>query len=96
MEPMKPMAPMEPMEQSQPWWSGDLGHPSSSGSQKDMRYAFFPEKARLLIEQNGKIAIYDSGDHRINGVSQQQGHGQDLTFTSQNGTVELGRLRKID
>ncbi len=47
MEPMKPMAPMKPMEPMKPmakseaWWPADLGDPSSSGSQNDMRYAFF-------------------------------------------------------
>ncbi len=34
-----------------------------------MRYAFFPDKQRLLVETNGKLATYDSGDHRISGVS---------------------------
>jgi len=98
MEPMKPMAPMEPMKpMSAPeaWWPADLGQPSTSGSQNAMRYAFFADKHRLLIERDGKLAAYDTGDHRISGVSQQQSHGQDLVFTSQNGTVNLDALNWI-
>ena len=53
MEPMQPMAPMKPMQR---WWPQELGEPASSGGQNDVRYAFFPEKRRLLIETGGKIA----------------------------------------
>lgn len=101
MEPMKPMAPMTPMEPMKPmsagaaWWPDDLGQPSSSGSQNAMRYAFFPEKRRLLIECDGTLTTYDSGDHRISGVSQQQSHAHTLAFTSQNGVVNLDELPKI-
>ncbi len=81
MEPMKPMAPMEPMTPMKPmapmetWWPDELGQPATSGAQNSARYAFFPEKRRLLIEQGGKLTTYDSGDHRISGVSQQQRSG---------------------
>ncbi len=101
MEPMKPMKPMQPMEPMKPlgggekWWPEDLGQPSTSGSQNAMRYAFFPDKQRLLIEQDGKLTTYDSGDHRINGVSQQDSQGQSLTFTSQNGSVKLDTLKQV-
>ena len=79
------MEPMKPMSGGEKWWPDDLGQPSTSGSQNEMRYAFFPEKRRLLIEQDGKLITYDSGDHRISGVSQQQTHGSSLAFTSQDG-----------
>ena len=92
---MKPMKPMEPMKFDS-WWPQDLGEPSSSGGQNDMRYAFFPEKRRLLIETNGKLVTYDSADHRINGVSQQSSHDQTLAFTSQSGTVNLDELKRLD
>ena len=100
MEPMKPMAPMEPMKPmsgGEKWWPDDLGQPSTSGSQNEMRYAFFLEKRRLLIEQDGKLITYDSGDHRISGVSQQQSHGSSLAFTSQDGrSVNLDELKQTD
>ena len=101
MEPMKPMAPMKPMEPMKPipggetWWPDDLGEPSTSGSQNRMRYAFFPKRQRLLIEQDGKLTTYDSGTHRISGVSQQDSEGQSLAFTSQNGPVKLEDLKQV-
>ena len=96
MEPIKPMEPMKPMKGMEPWWPEDLGQPSTSGAQNGMKYAFFPEKHRLLIEQDGKTTTYDSGDHKIGGVSQQDGGSKSLTFTSQNGDVDLGSLKKVD
>ena len=92
---MEPMKPMEPMTGQDPWWPADLGEPSSSGSQNDMRYAFFPQQKRLLIEQNGKLSTYDSGHHRISGVSQQDSQEQKLAFTSQDGLVRLESLKQI-
>ncbi len=95
MEPMEPMRPMKPMAGGETWWPEDLGQPSTSGSQNGMRYAFFPQKQRLLIEQAGELATYDSGDHRISGVSQQDSAERSLSFTSQNGQVNLDELSKI-
>jgi hypothetical protein len=93
---MKPMAPMKPMSGGQRWWPEDLGQPSTSGSQNGLRYAFFPERRRLLVERNGKLSTYDSGDHRIGGVSQQDSGDQSVAFTSQNGTVDLSELKQLD
>ena len=77
---------------------GDLGRPDSSGSQNGMRYAFFPDQHRLAIDQNGKVTQYDTGDHRISGVSQSQGGSGDgsPSFTSQNGNVDLSSLKQVD
>ena len=93
MKPMKPMKPMEPMGGGGAWWPKDLGKPSSSGSQNGMRYAFFPDKKRLVVETDGKIEIYDSGDHRITGV--QQADGGRATFSDEDGTVELSELKAV-
>lgn len=95
MKPMKPMEPMKPMSGGEKWWPDDLGQPSTSGAQNGMRYAFFPDKQRLLIEKDGKLTTYDSGDHRIDGVSQQGGGASSLTFTSQKGSVDLDQLKKM-
>ncbi|PNG26618.1 hypothetical protein CR492_08015 [Methylocella silvestris] len=94
MQPMKPMEPMKPMSWGEKWWPDELGQPSSSGAQNNMRYAFFPQKHRLLIEQDGKLTTYDSGDHQISGV-QQSGGSQPPSFTSQNGPVRLDQLKQI-
>jgi hypothetical protein len=93
---MKPMEPMKPMSGGQKWWPEDLGQPSTSGSQNEMRYAFFSEKRRLLIERNGKLTTYDTGEHHISGVSQQNAQGNSLAFSDQNGSVKLEDLQQID
>ncbi|MBB3771583.1 hypothetical protein FHS55_002182 [Angulomicrobium tetraedrale] len=78
------------------WWPAEFGSPSSSGAQNDLRYAFFPGSRRLVIEKAGAQAIYDTGEHMISGVSQQQGSDQSLRFSSQFGTVWLSALPRID
>ena len=57
------------------WWSADLGVPSSVGGQNDVRYAFFPGTRRLAIQINGVTKVFDTGEHHIGGVQQQQGTG---------------------
>jgi hypothetical protein len=71
------------------WWPADLGVPSSTGSQNNIRYAYFPGSRRLAVEVNGRISVYDTLDHQIGGVSQQQGAGASVTFTSQYGVVSV-------
>ena len=77
------------------WWPADLGAPSSTGSQNNVRYAVFPSAQRLVIEINGQIAVYDTMNHQIGGVSQQQGADASVTFTSQFGLVRLSDLPLI-
>ncbi len=76
-------------------WPADLGEPSSSGSQNDMHYAVFPAARRLAVERDGKVTVYDMQDHQISGFGQQQGAGQSLSFTSQNGAVRLEDLAVV-
>jgi hypothetical protein len=96
MKPMEPMAPMTPRDSGPKWWPDDLGSPSTSGAQNGVRYAFFPSKQRLAIERDGSVQIYDSGEHQISGVSQQQGSSISLAFRSQKGDVNVGELKKLD
>jgi len=77
------------------WWPADLGTPSSTGSQNNIRYAVFPSAQRLVIEINGQTAVYDTMNHQIGGVSQQQGGDASVTFTSQFGLVRLTDLPLI-
>jgi hypothetical protein len=78
------------------WWPADLGVPSSAGGQNDARYAIFPSTRRLATQINGVTKVYDTGDHRIGGVQQQQGgrHGS-VTFTSQLGTFDVSALHEL-
>ena len=77
------------------WWPNNLGPPSSSGSQNNTRYAFFPQARRLVVQRDGQVTVFDTLDHRIGGVSQQQGGNTSLTFTSQYGTVSTLSLPLI-
>ena len=44
---------------------------------------------RLAVELNGHVTVYDTLDHQIGGVSQQQGLGGSVTLSSQYGTVDV-------
>jgi hypothetical protein len=68
---------------------------AATGSQNDMHYAIFPGSRRLAIERNGQLTVYDTEDHRIGGISQQQGSDQTLRFTSQSGVVRLSDLKIV-
>ena len=74
------------------WWPADLGRPDSTGSQNSVRYAYFGQARRLAIESSGKVTVYDTQDHRVSGFSQQQSGSASLTFSSQHGLIDVGRL----
>jgi hypothetical protein len=78
------------------WWPADLGVPSSTGGQNDSRYAVFPSTRRLALQINGVTRIFDTGEHRIGGVAQQQGgRPGSVTFTSQLGTFDVSQLTEL-
>ena len=79
-------------EPGRDWWPDGLGRLSATGSQNGMRYACFPDTHRVAVEQAGHVTLYDSGEHRITGVSQSQSGTQELLFTSQSGTVRASDL----
>jgi hypothetical protein len=81
-----------PSAASAGWWPADLGSPAATGAQNGLRYAYFAGKRRLAVDLNGCVTVYDTLDHQISGVSQQQGAGASLTFTSQRGVVRLAEL----
>jgi len=75
------------------WWPSELGSPSSSGSQNNIKYAFFPPPvSRLAIEINSEVSVYNTLNHNISGVSQQQGGGFSVLFSSQYGYVDVLNL----
>lgn len=75
------------------WWPSELGNASSSGAQNNIKYAFFPAPvSRLAIEINGEVSVYNTLDHHISGVSQQQGSGFSVLFSSQYGYVDVLNL----
>ena len=48
------------------------------------------------MQQNGQTRLYDTAHHSIFGVSQQQGGGQSLSFSSDYGTVRAEDLQQVD
>ena len=74
------------------WWPDDLGMAASTGGQNNVRYAYFPSSCRLAIDISGQVTIYNTLDHQIGGVSQQQGGSTSLTFSSQYGTLTVDQL----
>ncbi len=84
------------MQSSNAWWPADLGQPSSSGGQNDTRYAYFPAARRLAVSRSGQVTVYDTLDHQIGGVQQQQGgpYGSQ-SFTSQFGTFTVDSLPSV-
>jgi hypothetical protein len=77
------------------WWPSELGSPNGSGGQNNVRYAYFSNARRLAVDINGNVTIYDTLDHQIGGVSQQQGAGGSLTLSSQYGTIDVASLPVI-
>lgn len=75
---------------SNQWWPADCGNPISSGAQNNTKYAVFPGK--LAVQLNGQVTVYDTLNHNIGGVSQQQGGDNSLTFSSQFGTIAVSQL----
>ena len=74
------------------WWPADLRWPNSTGAQNGVRYAYFAQARRLVIDVNGTVTVYDTLDHQIGGFSQQQSVGGTLSFNSQYGLVDVASL----
>ena len=78
------------------WWPAAFGTPSAAGAQNAMRYAFFRATKRLAVDDNGTVSFYDTGEHYLTGVSQQQSSMQTLTFTSTDGLpIPLASLKRV-
>ena len=87
---------MEPMTNAEAWWPDYLGLPSASGSQNALRYAFFRDAHRLVIEEGGRISIYDSGKHIITAVSCPQGQDEHVSLSTEQGPLALRHLTMLE
>jgi hypothetical protein len=74
------------------WWPKQLGTPNATGEQNNVRYAYFGDSGRLAVEANGQLNVYDTGEHRISGFSQQQTPAGAVVFSTPAGTVSLSSL----
>ncbi|MBC7727993.1 MAG: SHOCT domain-containing protein [Microbacteriaceae bacterium] len=77
------------------WWPADLRWPNSTGSQNNVRYAYFAQARRLVIDIGGTVTVYDTLDHQIGGFSQQQSVAGTLSFNSQYGLMDVASLPVI-
>ena len=77
------------------WWPGTFGHPATSGEQNGVRYAYFPQQRRLLVQQGARIDAYETGSHHITGVAQQQAQTSSLSFQTDQGAIPLGQLKCV-
>jgi hypothetical protein len=78
------------------WWPAGLGKPGAVGSQNDLQYLVFLETHRLVIDDQDAMTVYDTGSHRIFGVTQAQSNDQTLSFASQDGLVRVSDLPRDD
>lgn len=74
------------------FWPKELGHPSATGAQNQVQYAYFQPAHRLVVQTGNDVWVYDTLDHQIGGFSQQQGSNQSILFNSQYGVVNLATL----
>ena len=81
-------APLFVPDPRESWWPAELGAPSATGEQNNVRYAVFPSQGRLAVDVNGQVSVYDTGSHQIAGLSQQQGGGG-MVFSTPAGSVSL-------
>lgn len=79
-------------EGSTDWWPAEFGMPNATGEQNGYRYAYFAQARRLVVQTGDTVNIYDTLDHRIDGLAQQQGARSRFTLTSQHGEVDLASL----
>lgn len=77
------------------WWPAELGDPAAQGAQNGVRYAYFTIARRLVLEIAGRVTIYDTLDHQISGIAQQQGTASTLSFQSQLGVVAVSQLPRV-
>ncbi len=97
MQPMgQPMAPMQPMGMApmagfESWWPAELGSPSATGAQNNLRYAWFADSGCLAVEQEGTLRLLDARNHPINGIAQASGSAE-VRFSTPAGTVSLAEL----
>ncbi|SFU41770.1 hypothetical protein [Halomonas korlensis] len=77
------------------WWPAELGTPNATGEQNGLRYAYFAQARRLVVQTEDTLQVYDTLDHRISSLAQQQGGRSRFTLTSQHGEIDLASLPVI-
>lgn len=78
------------------WWPAELGRATMVGEQNNTRYAYFPERHRLVLLKDEVMTTYDTTGYKLTGVSQQQNDNkQNVAFQSDKGTVTVDDLKEV-
>jgi hypothetical protein len=86
----------ELMSDNRSWPPPNLRRPSTSGAHGTLRFAFFADKRRLLVESGETLLLFDCGAHQICEVEELIGQEPALAFTSQSGRHPISDLRLIN
>lgn len=78
------------------WPPASLRKPTASGASGSLRFAYFAEKQRLLIETGGHLQLFDSCGHQIREVDEIGGENPSLEFISQDGRHPICELKLIN
>ena len=84
------------MPAGESWWPAALGHPSAEGDQNGVRYAYFADRDRLLVQLVGRIDAYDTAGRDVIGLTQKHGATSSLACITPEGEIDLCVLRKVD
>jgi hypothetical protein len=85
----------EAAAEGESWWPATFGHATTAGSQNGIRYAYFPDKQRLLVQQGARVDAFDTAGYQIMGAGQQQGNTSTLTFATDRGSISTRELRCV-
>ena len=77
------------------WWPADFGQPAATGDQHGIRYAYFPDRDRLLVQQGARVTSYDTTGQRITGFAQQQSTDTHICFTTERGPLRLEDMQCV-
>ena len=74
------------------WWPEELGSPTSTGAQNDLRYTYFKNSRRLAIQQDGRVHVYNTGEQRITDFAQAQSWGSNADLYHSTGSATRCRF----
>jgi hypothetical protein len=81
-----------PPESRAPWWPAAYSAPAATGGQDGLRYAYFPQDDALVVEQKGRVVVYDTAGRDLQGFGQSQPGAGALSLRGRRGGVDLAAL----
>jgi len=74
------------------WWPSPYASPAATGGQNDFRYAYFPQDDALVVEEKGRVIVYDTAGRDLRGFGQSQPGPPALSLHGRLGGVDLATL----